>query len=349
MTPSGRATDARPATIRPTTTSTSAIRDSGCQVGAGGASNETSISPERAAVSSRIVASRRRSRLTTWSRTGRGLGEGCEACSPASSSETATAWRYRSNRSCELARSAVSRSAWRAFSSIDRALGEAALDPRPALAGTRQRVAVALELSERRLPLVHGGAGRLDRLLGDLEPARVLRALRVQVEERLLEHASRARGAAVGAADRRLEAIASAASSRSRSAQLLVTDRCGRSEEGLARDAGELGERLIGERRVGDRLPVDLEADGAPRSAERLLEGPGPRRRSSSSISKSSSITGRASSGASHGRSASRSAPPLVTFRVRASSIARWIVVLPASFGPRTIVSPGDSGISSSR
>ena len=30
------------------------------------------------------------------------------------------------------------------------------------------------------------------------------------------------------------------------------------------------------------------------------------------------------------------------TFRVRASSIARWIVVLPASFGPWTIVSPGD-------
>ncbi len=30
----------------------------------------------------------------------------------------------------------------------------------------------------------------------------------------------------------------------------------------------------------------------------------------------------------------------LVTRRVRASSIARWIVDLPASFGPRTIVSP---------
>ncbi len=58
---------------------------------------------------------------------------------------------------------------------------------------------------------------------------------------------------------------------------------------------------------------------------------------------------GRASSLASHGRRPSRSPAPLVTRRVRASSMARWMVVLPASFGPRTTVTPEARSMSSSR
>ena len=54
----------------------------------------------------------------------------------------------------------------------------------------------------------------------------------------------------------------------------------------------------------------------------------------------------RASAGASHGRSASSSAAVLVARLVRASSSARWTVVLPASFGPRMTVSPGARSMS---
>ena len=72
-------------------------------------------------------------------------------------------------------------------------------------------------------------------------------------------------------------------------------------------------------------------------------------RPSSSSCSNSMAIHVRASGSASHGRSDSRSAAPLVTRRVMASSMARWIVDLPASFGPRTTVTPGARSISSSR
>ena len=70
---------------------------------------------------------------------------------------------------------------------------------------------------------------------------------------------------------------------------------------------------------------------------------------SSSSCSNSMVTTDRASGGASHGRRDSRSPAALVTRRVMASSMARWMVVLPASFGPRTTVSPGARSMSSSR
>ena len=342
-----------PATISPTTTSTIAIRDSGRHVGAGGTSNETSTSPASSAVSSRIVASRRRSRSTTCSRTGNGLGEGCDACSPASSSETATAWRYRSNRSCELARSAVSRSAWRAFSSIDRPSAETAPRSRSAARGPRQRVAIALELGEGRLALVDAAVRRLDRLLGDLEPAGVLRAPRVQVVERPLELLLGARRCPRSAplidAWRRSRSAASSRD-RDRSSSWWRTDAVER-KNASRRDAGQLGERLVGEGRIGDR----------PRRRPRGGPCPAHPRNAFSSVPAAIAAlvvldlelevdrSGARPPPASHGRSASMSAPLLVTLRVRASSIARWIVVLPASFGPWTIVSPGESGISSSR
>ena len=78
---------------------------------------------------------------------------------------------------------------------------------------------------------------------------------------------------AVGAADRGLEAVAERGLVAVEVGQLVVADRRGRAEERLGRDAGELGEGLVGERRVGDDLAVDLEPDGALLAAERLHDG----------------------------------------------------------------------------
>ena len=65
------------------------------------------------------------------------------------------------------------------------ALGEGRLGLGPALAGARQRVAVALELGQRELALLERRLGLGDGGLGDLEAAGVLVALGVQVVERL--------------------------------------------------------------------------------------------------------------------------------------------------------------------
>ena len=70
---------------------------------------------------------------------------------------------------------------------------------------------------------------------------------------------------------------------------------------------------------------------------------------SSSSYVNVSATVVRESGSLSHETSPSRSAAELVTLRVSASSIARWIVDLPASFGPRTMLRPGDRMNSSSR
>ena len=77
------------------------------------------------------------------------------------------------------------------------ALGHAPLGLGASLAGARQRVAVPLELGEGELALLDGRGGLGDRRLGDLEPARVLVALRRQVVDRPLElllGAARCRG-----------------------------------------------------------------------------------------------------------------------------------------------------------
>ena len=70
---------------------------------------------------------------------------------------------------------------------------------------------------------------------------------------------------------------------------------------------------------------------------------------SSSSYEKVIAMAGRASGLPSHGTSPSSSPAALVTLRVSASSIARWIVDLPASLGPRTTVRPGASSMEVSR
>ena len=135
-----------------------------------------------------------------------------------------------------------------------------------------QRVAVALELGEGELALLERRLRLLDGLLGDLEPARVPVAARVQVVERPVELLARPAGAAVGAADRGLEPVAQRALVARQVAQLEMADRGGRAEEALGRDAGQLGHDLVGEGRVGDRLAVVVEADRALRAGERLLE-----------------------------------------------------------------------------
>ncbi len=217
------------------------------------------------------------------------------------------------------------------------------------LAGTRQGVAIALELGQGQLALLESRPGLRDGLVGDLEPAGVAIALGGQVVERLVELLAGPARPAIGAADRRLEPVAQGAVVAGQVAQLEMVDRGGRAEEPLGRDAGQLGEDLVRERRVGDGLPVVVEPDRPLATRERLLERCRSCASSSSSCSKSIDTIERDSGGASHGRRASISAAVLVARRVRTSSRARWTVVLPASFGPRTTVRPGAKVMSRAR
>ena len=88
--------------------------------------------------------------------------------------------------------------------------------------------AAILVLPQRSL-----GRLALDMLLGDLEAARVLRPLGPQLEDGLLQLPLRPRRAAVGAADRRLEAVAERGLVAIEVGQLVVADRRGRAEERL--------------------------------------------------------------------------------------------------------------------
>jgi hypothetical protein len=71
----------------------------------------------------------------------------------------------------------------------------------PTVAGAGQDVAITLELCQRMLTLLDGGPGLVDRFFGDLQPARVLGTLGVEVEQRPLESPFRPRGSAVDARD----------------------------------------------------------------------------------------------------------------------------------------------------
>ena len=173
--------------MRPTATRPRAIRDNGRQVGSGGTSNETSTSPESAARSSRIRA--------------------VELAQPADDLVEHGQRVRRGVRRVELGEllghldgGAVPLEALLGGDPLRRqALGlagllehRAALDEvgfgrRPALLGARQRVAVTLELGQRELALLDEPALALDVVLGDLEPPGVLRALRLELEDALLE------------------------------------------------------------------------------------------------------------------------------------------------------------------
>ena len=108
--------------------------------------------------------------------------------------------------------------------------------PRPAARGRPRACRGPAQLGEREFALLEGGPPG-DLGLGDLEAAGVLVALGGQVVERPLELALGAAGAAVAAADRRLEPVAQGALVVSEVGQLVVADRRGRAEEGLGRDA----------------------------------------------------------------------------------------------------------------
>ena len=129
----------------------------------------------------------------------------------------------------------------------------------------------------------------------------------------------------------------------------MVADGGRGAEKALRRDARERGEPLVGQRRVGRHLAVELQADGALRrpgttSRAALVEPP-----SSSSKVKPIPIEVRASAIAVPGQEPVEVVRALVTLRVRRTSIARWSVDLPASLGPRMTVSPGASSTVVSR
>src|SRR5688572_11499366 len=152
------------------------------------------------------------------------------------------------------------------------AFGEVVLRGPAALSGSGERVAVPFQLSQCELALLDGGLRLGDRFFGNLEPAGVLRALRVELVDRPLELALRPGRAAVGPADRGLEAVAERGLVAVEVRQLVMPDRGGRAEECLRGDAAQLGEGLVGEGRVRDDVVVDLEPDRAFRPAERLLD-----------------------------------------------------------------------------
>ena len=174
---------------------------------------------------------------------------------------------------------------------------------------------------------------------------------RLQLVDRPLELLPGAGRAAVGAADRRLEAVAERGLVAVEVGQLVVADRRGRAEERLGRDAGQLGEGLVGERRIGDRPRRRARAwtvPLGPRNAFSTRARRGRRRRRPRT-SNSIAMTGRASAPASHGTSPSRSPAarsPCASGRARAragssSCRPRWGRGRPSG--------PGASATSSSR
>ena len=116
-------------------------------------------------------------------------------------------------------------------------LRERGLGLGPPLAGDGQRVAVPLEAAERVLARLELGRGIGHRVVRDLEAARVLRPLRLERVQRAVQLLAGAARAAVGAADRRLEAVPERALVALDLGQLLVADRGRRPIEVLGREA----------------------------------------------------------------------------------------------------------------
>ena len=87
------------------------------------------------------------------------------------------------------------------------AFGNGGLGPKTRVAGLSQRVAILLELLECSLPVLERQRGAADRLLGDLESARVLVALRLENPYGVLQTSLRSRRALVAAADAGLQPV----------------------------------------------------------------------------------------------------------------------------------------------
>ena len=204
---------------------------------------------------------------------------GCRRARSASAT-TSAASRYRSKRSWAAVRSAVSRSAWRAFSSIDRrsarAVSASTRRSRALASASRSRSSCASAVSPCSSDAV---AWPSDGVSATLSRPGFLSPFVVSSKMRALELALGPARAPVGAADGGLQAVAEGRLVACEIGQLVVADGRGRAEERLGRDAGQLGDDLVGERRVGDRLPVVAQVDRALRAAERLLERAGLARR----------------------------------------------------------------------
>lgn len=93
--------------------------------------------------------------------------------------------------------------------------------------------------------------------------------------EGLVQLLARVAGPAIGAADRRLQPIAQGALVTGQAGHLHVPNGAGRAEEPFGGDAGQLGQDLVGQGRVRDRLAVVLEIHRPLGSGERLLQRPG--------------------------------------------------------------------------
>ncbi len=231
------------------------------------------MSPPRAAWSSPISLSSWRRRTVIWRRTGSGFADGCFPSNAESSPLSSVAFRYRSYRSRAASRSALIRSAWRAFSSSERRSARAASTwPR----SSRARTSASRSCSSMRevlLALGHGGLRPYHGRLRHAQATGVLVPLGVEIVERPIQLPAGGARAPVRSADRRLEPVAERPLVAGQVADLVVADRGGRAEELLAGDAGQLGEHLVRPRRIADGLAVEDQPDGPADTAEVLLEG----------------------------------------------------------------------------
>ncbi len=229
-----------------TITTTAAIAV-GRQARGGGSAmwKSTSISPDRAALISRI----RRSEARTFTRASRSAGQ-------------AVRGRMRRLELLDLAadvdRRCVALEALAGLVALrdeplrepglveHRAvLGEGRLGDGPRLAGAGERVAVLLQLPQRCLAVPEGGGRGGEIRLCRLDPAGILVALRVELEQRPLQLPPGPAGAAIRARDGGLEPVPERRLVPRQPIELVVPDGRRRAEERLAGDAGQLGQELV--------------------------------------------------------------------------------------------------------
>ena len=222
------------------------MRESGCQRGSGGTSKLTWISPSSWASRVAIFVSRPRSRSTAGRRHRDGDRRrvaGLELDELVADDDGAAVPLVALLRPVPFRDEALGLAG---LLQQRAALGEGLLGLGAALAGEGQGVPVPLEAGEPLLAGAEAGGDVGDRVLGDLEPARVLGAARAQALEGALELLLGPARAAVRAADRRLEPVAEGRLVALQAGQLVVAHGRRRAEEALRRHAGQLGEQLVG-------------------------------------------------------------------------------------------------------
>ena len=131
-----------------------------------------------------------------------------------------------------------------------------------------------LELLECRLAATEGNLRPRHRFLGNLEPARILVAARLEVPNGFLEPVLRPRAALVAATETGLEAVSQGPFVAVQVVQLLVADRGGRAEELLAGNPGQVGYDLRGPGGIGIGLAVERQSHPAALTAVLLLQHP---------------------------------------------------------------------------